>query len=53
MRPFFGARTFETLPFMEGTAPDFRGATSIYEAVYFLVVPPDLPDGFRTPTSDW
>ena len=31
----------EDPPFFAGTAPDFRGARSFYEAVYNLVVRPD------------
>lgn len=43
MRPFFGiAGPSETTPpFFSGTAPDFRGARSIYEAVYNLIQPPE------------
>ena len=42
MRPFFGVRGLAKTapPFFLGTAPDFRGARSFYEAVYNLVVPP-------------
>ena len=42
MRPFFGvAQPGSTVaPFFEGTAPDFRGARSFYEAVFNLVAPP-------------
>ncbi|MCU0727291.1 MAG: hypothetical protein MUE73_16150, partial [Planctomycetes bacterium] len=43
MRPFFGPATIRDPPFMEGSAPDFRGARSFYEAVYHLVCPPPLP----------
>lgn len=42
LRPFFGATPLGdvTPPFCDGTAPDFRGARSFYEAVWNLVVPP-------------
>jgi hypothetical protein len=46
MRPFFAASTFTDLQFMEGTAPDFRGATNFYEAVGQLIDPPPLPAGW-------
>ncbi len=46
MRPFFGASTIGDPPFMEGSNPDFRGATSFYEAVVHLVAPPVLPDDY-------
>jgi hypothetical protein len=36
MRPFCGIASIDA-PFMEGTAPDFRGATSFYEALYNAV----------------
>ncbi|MHC4470206.1 MAG: hypothetical protein ACYTDY_06825 [Planctomycetota bacterium] len=39
-RPYFGLAFEEGVPFMLGSAPDFRGATSFYEAVYHLVAPP-------------
>ena len=49
MRPFFGISSIEgpPPPFFTGTAPDFRGARSFYEAIYNLVAPPPLPDDFR------
>jgi hypothetical protein len=42
LRPFFGiaSRIDNNPPFCMGTAPDFRGARSFYEAVYNLVDPP-------------
>lgn len=40
MRPFFAVATNPNPAFMEGTAPDFRGATSFYEAVWQIVEPP-------------
>jgi hypothetical protein len=40
LRPYYGLAFMENLPFAEGTAPDFRGATSFFEAVYHLVAPP-------------
>jgi hypothetical protein len=42
MRPFCGVASVDA-PFMLGSAPDFRGATSFYEAVYQLVDPPSSP----------
>jgi hypothetical protein len=36
MRPFCGVRTIDA-PFMLGSAPDFRGATSFYEALFHLL----------------
>lgn len=39
MRPFCGVRTVDA-PFMLGSAPDFRGATSFYEALYHVARPP-------------
>ena len=41
LRPFFGPPIIANPPFMEGSAPDWRGATSFYEAVWHLVSPPD------------
>ncbi len=40
LRPYYGLAFMEDLPFAEGTAPDFRGARSFFEAVYHLVAPP-------------
>lgn len=42
LRPFFGVTPLgeRTPPFCDGTAPDFRGARSFYEAVGNLIVPP-------------
>ena len=39
-RPYFGLAFERNVPFMEGAKPDYRGATSIYEAIYHLVKPP-------------
>lgn len=42
MRPFCGVHSIDA-PFMLGTAPDFRGATSFYEALWHLIqAPPPL-----------
>jgi len=43
LRPFFGVATIhvEETPFIMGRKPDFRGATSFYEAVFYLVRPPE------------
>jgi hypothetical protein len=43
MRPFCGVRTVDA-PFMLGAQPDFRGATSFYEAVYHVFSPPQTTD---------
>lgn len=41
LRPFFGVSALtEDTPFCLGTSPDFRGATSFYEAVYEIFYPP-------------
>jgi hypothetical protein len=49
LRPFFGVATIsgESTPFCLGTLPDFRGATSFYEAVYHLASPPPLRRGYH------
>lgn len=47
MRPFFGLRTIRYQHFMQGSRPDFRGARSFYEAVYFIVDPPPLPKDYH------
>lgn len=39
LRPFCGVASVDA-PFMLGTAPDFRGATSFYEALFHLLEPP-------------
>lgn len=51
MRPFFGISSIKgpTPPWFLGSEPDFRGARSFYEAVYNLVAPPPLPEGFHDP----
>ena len=46
LRPFFGPSTIRHPPFIEGTNPDYRGATSFYEAVYHLIHPPPLPEDY-------
>ncbi len=48
LRPFFGVASIsaEVTPFCLGTLPDYRGATSFFEAVLHLVDPPPLPQGF-------
>ncbi|MBL8916770.1 MAG: hypothetical protein JNM17_39070 [Archangium sp.] len=42
-RPFFGVATIsaDATPFFLGTQPDFRGATSFYEALWDLFDPPN------------
>jgi hypothetical protein len=47
LRPFFGPSTIRDLPFIEGRRPDYRGATSFYEAVYDLLDPPPLPRDYH------
>ncbi|MCA8968870.1 MAG: hypothetical protein KDC95_03775 [Planctomycetes bacterium] len=43
MRPFFGISLGGVdAPFFSGTAPDFRGATNFFEAVYNLIAPPSV-----------
>lgn len=41
-RPFFGVATIsaDETPFFLGTQPDFRGATSFYEALWHVIAPP-------------
>jgi len=39
-RPYYGLAFMGDLPFIEGTAPDYRGARSFFEAVYHIVAPP-------------
>ena len=46
LRPFFGPSTIRDIPFIEGSAPDYRGATSFYEAVYHIAAPPPLPEDY-------
>ena len=41
LRPFYGVSTVPA-PFILGRAPDYRGATSIYEAVWNVVTSPPL-----------
>jgi hypothetical protein len=42
--PFYGNRAAEPMPFILGTQPDSRGATSFYEGVYNLFRPLPLPE---------
>ncbi len=42
LRPFFGVSTIPHPPLIEGHHPDWRGATSFYEAVFHLVFPPEI-----------
>jgi hypothetical protein len=44
LRPFFGVASIpgEKTRFFLGAAPDYRGSTNFYEAVYHLVAPPPL-----------
>jgi hypothetical protein len=46
LRPFCGVRTVDA-PFMLGTTPDYQGATDFYQALYHLVDPPPLADGYQ------
>jgi hypothetical protein len=43
LRPFFGVATIpaSAVPFFQGTAPDYRGDTSFYEAAWHAIVPPE------------
>jgi hypothetical protein len=43
--PFYGNRASEPMPFILGSQPDSRGATSFYEGVYNLFKP--LPENYR------
>lgn len=47
LRPFFGWPTIENPPFMEGSHPDPRGATSFYEAVWDVLRDTPLPPEYR------
>ena len=47
LRPFFGPSTIRDPPFIEGSDPDFRGATSFYEAVYNLFDRSPLPKEYQ------
>jgi len=47
LRPFFGWPTIENPPFMKGSHPDPRGATSFYEAVWDLLRDAPLPPEHR------
>ena len=51
LRPFFGVSTIPAgaTPFIFGTRPDFRGATSFYEAIYYLFDPPPLRKNYFEP----
>jgi hypothetical protein len=50
LRPFCGVSSLEEeTPFVLGAAPDFRGATSFYQAVYQIFDPPPLADGYYRP----
>ncbi len=42
LRPFFGVASIPKPPIIEGHHPDWRGATSFYEAVYHIFDPPDM-----------
>jgi hypothetical protein len=50
LRPFFGVASIagDKTPFILGAAPDYRGSTNFYEAVYHLVAPPPLPPDYYT-----
>jgi hypothetical protein len=50
LRPFFGVASIDgaTTRFCLGAAPDYRGATSFFEAVYHLLDPPPLPRDFTS-----
>jgi len=40
LRPFVGVRAYQDVDLVHGTRPDYRGATSFYEAVGHVIVPP-------------
>ena len=48
LRPFCGVSTHkaEEVPFILGNAPDYRGASNFYEAVWHLLDPPSLPEDY-------
>ncbi|NQT88801.1 hypothetical protein HQ560_18685, partial [bacterium] len=45
-RPYFGLASMPDIPLIEGARPDYRGATSFYEAVWNLADPPLLPEDY-------
>jgi len=45
-RPYFGLASMPDIPLIEGVRPDYRGATSFYEAVWNLADPPLLPEDY-------
>lgn len=47
LRPFCGVASIDA-PFFLGAAPDFRGDTDFYQAVYHLVDPPPLRPGYAS-----
>ncbi len=52
LRPWFGISAIpEDVPFILGKKPDFRGATSFYEAAYYIFDPP--PGKSRSRTYRW
>ncbi len=55
LRPFYGIASINgyKTPFCLGTRPDARGATSFYEAVYHLAVPPQLVEGYHIRALRW
>jgi len=52
-RPYLGVSTIpaDATPFIFGTRPDFRGATSFYEAVYNIFDPPPLRENYFEPQA--
>jgi hypothetical protein len=55
LRPFFGVRSIsgaETRFFL-GSAPDYRGSTNFYEAVYHVVRPPPLAPDYTLRGRGW
>jgi hypothetical protein len=55
LRPFFGVRSIpgaETRFFL-GSAPDYRGATNFYEAVYDVVARPPLAADYTSRGRGW
>jgi hypothetical protein len=55
LRPLFGVRSIpgDQTRFFLGSAPDYRGATSFYEAVYDVVAAPPLAPDYTARGRGW
>ena len=55
LRPFFGVRSIPGAQtrFFLGSAPDYRGSTNFYEAVYHVVRPAPLAPGYTLRGRGW